>query len=151
MAFNYQRQPKINYCRHKSANRNQTATETNLITFENKTYQSMIAITDEYMKQMLATTKSYTIMTLKPGPNINHPNLKQIIWEHGRRNFELRADGLLPVVCPVTDDADISGFGIFSTTAEETKKILDDDPAVVAGIFVYEVYPVKSFPGDKLP
>jgi hypothetical protein len=111
----------------------------------------MATITDDYMKQMLTTTKSYTIMTLKPGPNINHPELKQIIWEHGRRNFELRAEGLLSIVCPVTADADIQGFGIFNVNEEETKKILDGDPAVAAGIFVYDVYPVKSFPGDSLP
>jgi hypothetical protein len=111
----------------------------------------MTAITDDYMKQMLATTKSYSVMTLKPGPNINHPELKQIIWEHGRRNFELRAEGLLSIVCPVAEDADIQGFGIFSTDVEATKKILDGDPAVIAGVFVYDVYPVRSFPGDSLP
>lgn len=111
----------------------------------------MSAITDNYMMQMLATAKSYTVMTLKAGPNINHPDLKKIIWEHGRRNFELRAEGLLSVVCPVTEDAGIQGFGIFSTDTEATQKIMDADPAVMAGIFVYDVYPVKSFPGDSLP
>lgn len=111
----------------------------------------MTTITDDYMKQMLATTKSYTIMTLKPGPNVNHPGLKKIIWEHGRRNFELRAQGLLPIVCPVTEDADIDGFGIFNADVDTTKKILDGDPAVIAGIFTYSVYPVRSFPGDSLP
>jgi len=111
----------------------------------------MATITDDYMMQMLGTTKNYSIMTLKPGPNINHPDLKKIIWEHGRRNFELRAEGLLSIVCPVTEDADIQGFGIFSTDVEATKRILDGDPAVTEGVFVYEVYPVKSFPGDSLP
>ncbi len=111
----------------------------------------MATITDDYMMQMLGTTKNYSIMTLKPGPNINHPDLKKIIWEHGRRNFELRAEGLLSIVCPVTEKADIQGFGIFVTDVETTKKILDEDPAVAAGVFVYDVYPVKSFPGDSLP
>lgn len=111
----------------------------------------MHTISDQYMKEMLATTKSYTMMTLKPGPNINHRNLQQIIWEHGRRNFELRAQGLLSIVCPVTADADIQGFGIFNADTETTAKILDEDPAVIEGIFLYEVYPIKSFPGDSLP
>lgn len=28
---------------------------------------------------------------------------------------------------------------------------MDDDPAVKAGIFIYETHPCFSFPGDKLP
>lgn len=28
---------------------------------------------------------------------------------------------------------------------------MDDDPAVLAGIFTYEIHPVRSFPGDSLP
>lgn len=111
----------------------------------------MSTITNDYMMQMLATTKNYTLMTLKPGPDINHPDMKQIIWEHGRRNFELRAEGILSIVCPVTADADIAGFGIFNADEASTRKILDGDPAVMAGIFVYSLYPVKSFPGDTLP
>jgi hypothetical protein len=29
--------------------------------------------------------------------------------------------------------------------------IMDGDPGVQAGIFTYEVHPVRSFPGDALP
>ncbi len=111
----------------------------------------MTNISDDYMKQMLAETKNFTVMTLRPGPNINHPDVKQIFWEHGRRNFELRTEGLLPIVCLVTENADIAGFGIFNADVDSVKKRLDGDPAVIAGIFVYSVYPVKSFPGDSLP
>ena len=28
---------------------------------------------------------------------------------------------------------------------------MDEDPAVQAGIFEYELYPCRSFPGDCLP
>jgi hypothetical protein len=28
---------------------------------------------------------------------------------------------------------------------------MDADPGVQAGVFVYEVHPVRSFPGDALP
>jgi hypothetical protein len=28
---------------------------------------------------------------------------------------------------------------------------MDEDPAVKAGVFVYEVHPCRSFPGDSLP
>jgi hypothetical protein len=111
----------------------------------------MTTITDEYMRQMLTKTKEYCLVLLKPGSNVNHPELQKIIWEHGRRNFQLRADGILSVVAPMTQDTGISGMGIFNLSADETKKIMNEDPAVEAGIFVYEVHPCRSFPGDSLP
>jgi hypothetical protein len=112
----------------------------------------MTAVTDEYMQQMLAKTKEYHIVLLKPGPGAdNHPDIKELTWEHGRRNFSLRADGVLSIVCPVTAETRLSGIGIFNASAEETKDIMDGDPAVQAGIFVYEIHPCRSFPGDSLP
>ncbi len=111
----------------------------------------MTTITDEYMYEMFPRTKEYCIVLLKPGPRADQPGVEKVIWEHGRHNFSLRADGLLSVVCPVTVEGPLSGLCIFNTSADETKKIMDDDPAVLAGIFVYETYPCRSFPGDSLP
>jgi hypothetical protein len=110
----------------------------------------MEAITDDYMREMLKKTKNYSIVLLKPGPNQTHPRLKEVIWEHGRRNFSLRADGLLSIVCPVTAETGLSGLGIFNATEEETKKIMDTDPGVEEGVFIYEIHPCRSFPGDSL-
>lgn len=111
----------------------------------------MTTITDEYMYEMLPKTKEYTIVLLKPGPKVEQVEVEKIIWEHGRRNFALRADGFLSIVCPVTVEANVNGLGIFSASLEETKKIMDRDPAVEAGVFIYELYPCRSFPGDSLP
>ena len=111
----------------------------------------MTTITDEYMKEMIATTKPFTIAILKTGPNFNRPDIMQIVWEHGRRNFSLKADGLLPIVCPVRDGSEVCGVGIFNADPDETKKILDEDPGVKAGAFVYEIHPTKTFPGSSLP
>ena len=112
----------------------------------------MTAVTDEYMQQMLAKTKEYHIVLLKAGPRAeDYPDIKKLIWEHGRRNFSLRADGVLSIVCPITAETGVSGIGIFNASAEETKNIMDGDPAVQAGIFVYEIHPCRSFPGDSLP
>jgi hypothetical protein len=111
----------------------------------------MTEISDEFMQQMLRTTKNYSLVILKRGPNRNIDGVEKIIWEHGRRNFMLRADGILSIVCPVNDGSDISGFSIFNASVEEVRKIMDEDPGVQAGIFVYEVHASRSFPGDSLP
>ncbi len=51
----------------------------------------MQAITDDYMRRMLPTAKNYCTAILKSGPKRTSP---AIIWEHDRRNFSLRADGV---------------------------------------------------------
>ena len=111
----------------------------------------MTAITDEYMREMISKTRKYSIVILKAGPNKNKDGAEKIIWEHGRRNFELRADGVLPIVCPISDGSNVSGIGIFNATIEEVKKIMDEDPAVKAGVLVYETHACRGFPGSCLP
>lgn len=111
----------------------------------------MNTITDEYMYEMLPKSREYTIVLLREGPNAIQENVQKIIWEHGRRNFALRADGILSVVCPVTEETGLSGLCIFNTTVDESRRIMEEDPAVQAGIFVYEVHPCRGFPGDRLP
>ena len=111
----------------------------------------MTVITDEYMREMRAKTRAYTAVLLKAAAGYGAPSADKIIWEHGRRNYSLRADGVLAIVCPVADDSDLCGVSIFDASAEETARIMDDDPGVKAGVFTYEVHPVRSFPGDRLP
>jgi hypothetical protein len=98
----------------------------------------MATITDEYMRQMLPTARSYRLVILKATPKRREPGVDKIIWEHGRRNFALREDGVLAIVCPVADGGDVTGVGIFNASVEDTKKIMDEDPGVKAGVFVYE-------------
>lgn len=111
----------------------------------------MTPITDDLMRSMLATAKPYSVVILKAGPNRQTPGVEKIVWEHARRNFQLRADGLLSVVCPVMDGSEVSGIGIFNAGVEETRALMEEDPGVRAGVFVYEVHPSRSFPGDSLP
>ncbi len=111
----------------------------------------MRTITDDFMRQMLPLAKNYSLVILKAGPKRSGPGVEAIIWEHGRRNFALRAEGVLSIVCPVIDGGEVRGIGIFNAGAEETKKIMDEDPGVKAGVFVYELHACRSFPGDCLP
>jgi hypothetical protein len=111
----------------------------------------MTTITDELMMQMISQAKLYSIVLLKSGPNYGKPENQPSIWEHARRNFELREKGLLSIVCPVSDETDLKGIGIFNADVEQTKEIMDGDPGVIAGVFIYEVHTARSFPGDSLP
>jgi hypothetical protein len=112
---------------------------------------SMTTITDEFMRQMLSKIRQYCIVILKAGPNRNMDGVEKIIWEHGRKNFALRAEGVLSIVCLVSDGSDVSGVGIFNAPVEEVKKIMDEDPAVKAGVLVYETHVCRGFPGSSLP
>src|SRR5262245_872091 len=104
----------------------------------------MTEITDEYMKEVLPTAKAYTLVILKPTAKIMEPGVEKIVWEHGRRNFALRAEGTLAIVCPTPGSTEVAGVGIFTKSPEEIRTIMDEDPGVKAGIFTYAVYACKS-------
>ncbi|HEY7343276.1 MAG TPA: hypothetical protein VH591_20560 [Ktedonobacterales bacterium] len=111
----------------------------------------MTTITDDDMRQMLAATRNYSLVILKVGPHRHDEGAANIIWEHGHRNFALRAEGVLSIVCPIADGSEVAGVGIFDASAEDVRKIMDEDPAVKAGILTYEVHPCRGFPGSSLP
>ena len=69
----------------------------------------MATISDEAMRELLTKVKPYSVVILRAGPQWHRPNVEQIIWEHCRRNLELRAQGKLATVCPVTDESDVCG------------------------------------------
>jgi hypothetical protein len=75
-------------------------------------------ITDEFMKQRLAGSESYTLWLLKRTPKLKRPEADPIIWEHGRRNMALQQAGLMPIVCPVRDESEWAGIGILTVEYE---------------------------------
>jgi hypothetical protein len=109
------------------------------------------SVTDEQMRCPEPTTRTYTAVILKNGPNRHAHDADAIIKEHGRRVRQLRADGLLSILCAVDDDSEVDGIGIFDVGLERTRDLMDIDPGVRAGVFDYEVYPVLGCPGDVLP
>lgn len=114
----------------------------------------MSDITDDYMKAQLAQARVYTIVLLSKGPNYQADGDRSVIWEHGRRNFELRAAGKLAVVVPMgfgDGTSDVVGLCIFVTGVDETKALMATDPAIVAGWLTAEIRQGRSFPGDGLP
>ena len=111
----------------------------------------MRVFTDDEMNALLPTVRPYTAVILKAGPHFGDDGSQGTIWEHGRRNFGLRDEGVLAIVLPVADGSDVCGIGVFTGTVEETTAIMNDDPGVRAGVFTFEAHPCGGFPGDALP
>ncbi|MGC2652268.1 MAG: hypothetical protein WA317_01410 [Mycobacterium sp.] len=111
----------------------------------------MKVFTDDEMNTLLPAAKPYSVVILKQGPNFTDDTAPAIVWEHGRRNFALRHDGVLAVVLPITDGSDVCGVAVFTGTVDETGTLMNDDPGVRAGVFTFEVHSCRGFPGDGLP
>ncbi len=95
-------------------------------------------------------------MILKRGPHFEPRESRSleiaaIVLRHGKRNYALKKAGLMAIVCPVGDGSDVTGVSIFNTDVEETKRVMETDPGVQAGVFTFEIHPTESFPGDRLP
>lgn len=108
-------------------------------------------ITDDDMHRMMAAAQPYTVVVLHRGPHYRDEGARAIIWEHGRRNFALRAAGKLAVVCPVLDESELAGIGVFAADLAETEALMAEDPAVQAGVLVSQAHASRSFAGDALP
>src|SRR5689334_8133780 len=52
-------------------------------------------ITDDYMREQMTRTRGYSVVLLHAGERYGSDGADKIIWEHGRNNFSMRADGLL--------------------------------------------------------
>jgi hypothetical protein len=113
--------------------------------------EGISAITDDYMRQALSKSKNYSVVILKSTAKRNAPGADQVVWEHSRRNFLLQTEGRLSIVCPVTDGSEISGISLFNASIEETQKLMDEDPAVKAGLFTYAAHVCRGIPGSVLP
>jgi hypothetical protein len=105
-------------------------------------------VTDEQMKQRLAVVPTYTVVLLRTTDAFVRPDVDPIIWEHGRLNMRLMDAGILAVVMPVADDSDIAGIQVFTVGPDEARTVMDADPDVAAGIFEYDIHPVRCFFGS---
>ena len=101
------------------------------------------------MRAALETTREYTLVLLRSTPKRDDAGADAIVWEHGRRNFGLRASGEIAIVGPL-GDGEFAGLYIFATDPARTRELMESDPAVAAGIFTYELQTLHSFPGDAL-
>ena len=109
------------------------------------------AVTDDEFRTMRAASRPFSVVILKVGPNYGTPDrtnlddpVMALILRHAKRNFAMHQAGILPVVCPIADGSGVSGIGIFTTTAEHTREILEADPAIAAGILTFEIHPTLT-------
>jgi hypothetical protein len=115
------------------------------------------AISDEEFTAVRGSLRRYTIVILKTGPRFEPPDpgftsdVGRIILAHGRRNASLRRAGLMPIVCPVSDDSDVAGVSILDADREEADRIMSNDPGVLADVFTYELHEARGIPGSALP
>jgi hypothetical protein len=102
--------------------------------------------------QRLRTVKPYCLVLLLKGSSHEAPEAKRIIQtEHLPYLFRLRDEGLVALSAPVLGDADLRAVAVYNTADEDAvRACLDEDPAVVAGVFRYHIYPVMALPGDRL-
>ena len=62
----------------------------------------------------------------------------------------LRADGVIPILCPVGSET-LAGVAIMNLPPAEGSAAMDGNPCVRAEMIVCEVHPCHGFPGDALP
>ncbi len=110
----------------------------------------MTEITDDHMRQMMMTTRPYTVVLLRPVRTTTRP-----IATRSSGSTVAATSRYAPMACSTS-------CALSSTTARgavwassmpsptTVSEIMDDDPGVRAGVFTYEVHPVRSFPGDTL-
>ena len=113
-------------------------------------------ISDAYMQERLSRMRGYVMVLLRKGPAYEAPlqrsaTQKAIIWEHGRRNMRLQAEGAMALVGPVVGAGEIVGACVFTVDAAAARTLMDGDGAVQAGIFIYDVVSWFGAPGDGLP
>jgi hypothetical protein len=107
-------------------------------------------IPDDQRGARLAAARTYPLMILRKTAKYERPAHDAIVREHGRRNMALVEAGLLNVVCPVGNDPELAGIGIFNADLEQVREIYAGDPGVQAGSFRVDLYTCRGFPGAAL-
>ena len=108
------------------------------------------SVTHDEVRQLAATARPYSLAILRWGPARRQSAAVETENLHQRRMVELRRDGKIAILCPVSSDT-ICGVAILTVPLEEAIGIMKGDPCVQSGMMTCEVLPCHSFPGDALP
>ena len=101
----------------------------------------------------LSKIKPYVLLILTKGENYGMVDTPRIIQsEHFPYVFKQREEGIMSLTMPVMDESNIAAVAVYNTTdKEEVRKLVENDPAVKAGVFNYEIVTGLGLPGDTLP
>lgn len=103
-------------------------------------------ITQEFIMAKVATAKPHTLVILKRGPN--YDSTGHLHMEHLKHIFTMREAGQQVLTCPIMDEGEIVGIGLFALSNEEAAALTAEDPGVKAGRFTFEVLNCMGIPGD---
>jgi uncharacterized protein YciI len=96
------------------------------------------------------TKKQMFIVIYKPGSAwiTGKPVSEQPLKDHGKYLLSLYKLGVLRFAGPFEDDT--GGAVVFETSGEdEAKNIVKRDPAVINGVFLYELHPWRLVPWEQ--
>ena len=97
--------------------------------------------------------KEYFFVMLKKGPNRSQSKAvaDSIQKGHMAHINKMAESGDLCIAGPFGDNGDWRGIFIFKTKSiQETKDLVEQDPAIKSGRLIYEIHPWWSMKGAKL-
>lgn len=103
---------------------------------------SGLVVASEQPATSLTSTSTTYLVIYRPGPSWPDglPVSQLPLREHGRFLLELYKNGSMTLAGPFTNDT--GGAVVLKVASEaEAKGIVERDPAVTEGIFVYELHP----------
>lgn len=104
-------------------------------------------------KDSTIVMQKYFVVFLKSGPERSQSkeDAQKIQQQHMQHLEKLALQGKTSITGPMGDDGDIRGIVVFNTaTAEEARRLAEQDPAVKAGRLVVKVHPWWAAKGSKL-
>lgn len=103
---------------------------------------TLVAQQGELSNRSAPDTKSTFLVIYKPGSAWlpGKPLAQQPLREHGRYMLDLYSQGRLKIAGPFSDDSG-GAVVLYAANQDEAKSTVMKDPAVVTGVFVYELHP----------
>jgi uncharacterized protein YciI len=103
---------------------------------------TLVAQQSELSNHSATAVKSTFLVIYKPGPAWlpGKPVTQQPLREHGRYMLDLYSQGQLKIAGPFSDDSG-GAVVLYAADQGDAKNIVIKDPAVVTGIFTYELHP----------
>lgn len=100
----------------------------------------------------LANRMPYTLLVLYKGENYASPGTQKVIQsEHLPYLFDLREKGIVLLAMPVMDEGSLAAIAVYSSTDKEAVRgYIENDPAVMKGIFTYQLLSAMGIKGDGL-